>query len=333
MSLRIAGAVAVALACAVGALPAQAQVGSGADPVIAARTLGYQGIEAYQAGKYLLADDKLGRAYQLLPVPSLGLWSARTLVKLNLLVAASRRYEEVVGSTLASGDPSVQQQAKREAEQELTALRPQIPSVQVRLEGAVAEEVAVTINGVRVESGVLGAAIPVDPGERIFEGQRGQQLVRVRLQVLPQQRGTVLLDFREPSSEALSPATPQLGLGSADSAHAVSREPGGASDTAWRTTGWVALGVGGSAVLLSGVAGLIAWSKQGDLDCSQHPCRSSNQDDVDSYNGLVRASTIGYLAGGLVAAGGVLLLWRYPESDLDVTVGVGPISATLAGSF
>jgi hypothetical protein len=333
VSRRITAAVAVALACAVGAPLAQAQVGSGADPVIAARTLGYQGIEAYQAGNYLLADDRLGRAYQLLPVPSLGLWSARTLVKLNFLVAASRRYAEVLGSRLASGDAAVQQQARREAEQELAALRPQIPSVQVRLEGAVAEDVAVTINGVRVESAALGAAIPVDPGERIIEGRRGQQLVRVRLQVLAQQRGAVLLDFREPPGGALSRAAPMLGLGSAGSAPTIASEAGHGSDTTWRTTGWIALGVGGSALLFSGVAGLIAWNKQSDLDCSRHPCRSSSPEDVDTYNALVRASTVGYLAGGVVAGAGVLLLWRYPAQDLDVTVGLGPTSATLGGRF
>ena len=52
-----------------GSALARAQEGTVAESVIAARTLGYAGIEAYQNGDYLLADEKLGRAYRVLPVP------------------------------------------------------------------------------------------------------------------------------------------------------------------------------------------------------------------------------------------------------------------------
>jgi hypothetical protein len=55
----------------------------------AARTLGYDGVKAYNAGDYAVADQKLEKAYRVLKVPSLGLWSARTLVKLGRLVEAS----------------------------------------------------------------------------------------------------------------------------------------------------------------------------------------------------------------------------------------------------
>ena len=45
----------------------------------AARGLGLSGVEAYQAGDYDVASNRLEKAYSLINVPSLGLWSARAL--------------------------------------------------------------------------------------------------------------------------------------------------------------------------------------------------------------------------------------------------------------
>ena len=321
-----------------GSALARAQEGTVAESVIAARTLGYAGIEAYQNGDYLLADEKLGRAYRVLPVPSLGLWSARALVKLNLLVAASQRYAEVTSSRLEAGDPAIQREARRDAERELAELLPQIPSVTLKLAGAAPDEVEVTINGVRIETKALATPILVDPGERRIEGKRGSQRVQLRLVLLPRQQGSALLDFR-PKADAAAAATiaagplPTLGLGSGDVAglHRAAAEDGGRRT--WRTVGWSAVAVGGSVLALSGVAGLIAWNQKGELDCSRHPCRSSDPDQVESYNGWVQASTIGYISGALIAGGGLVLLLRYPELDTDLTLGVGPGTARLTGHF
>lgn len=317
---------------------AHAQEGTVAESVIAARTLGYAGIEAYQSGDYLLADEKLGRAYRVLPVPSLGLWSARALVKLNLLVAASQRYAEVTSSRLEAGDPAIQRDAKRDAERELAALLPQIPSVTLRLEGAAPDDVEVTINGVRIESKALAAPILVDPGERLIEGKRGAQRVQLRLAVAAQQHASALLDFRSKADTtgasigAAAAPPPTLGLSAADTVALHTAETDEARST-WRTLGWSAVAVGGSVLAFSGIAGLIAWNKKGDLDCSRHPCRSSDPATVDSYNAWVHASTIGYISGGLIAGAGVVLLLRYPARDTDLTVGVGPGTANVTGHF
>src|SRR5690606_14260666 len=84
----------------------------------AARKLGTSGVEAYQAGDYQGASEKLERAYATLKVPTLGLWSARALIKLNRWVEAAERLLAVTRLD-ASGDVQVQQAARAEAEQEL----------------------------------------------------------------------------------------------------------------------------------------------------------------------------------------------------------------------
>lgn len=106
-----------------------------------ARRMATAGVEAYQRDDYATAVDKLARAYQVLPVPSIGLWLARALAKQGLLVEAAERYLEVSRLPTTTGDTAVQASAQNEAVTELQALTPRIPSVVVHVEGAKANEV------------------------------------------------------------------------------------------------------------------------------------------------------------------------------------------------
>jgi len=54
---------------------------------------------------YNLASSRLEKAYVLLNVPSLGLWSARALAKRSLLVEAANRYYEVTSLQLRKVTP------------------------------------------------------------------------------------------------------------------------------------------------------------------------------------------------------------------------------------
>src|SRR5688572_21923146 len=112
---------ALLLSTALAAAPARAQSDEDASQ-IAARTLGYAGVEAYNQGDYASASDKLENAYRLFPVPSLGLWSARALIKRDLLLEAAARFAEVGGLPIEVGDAPVQERAKADAEREQAEL-------------------------------------------------------------------------------------------------------------------------------------------------------------------------------------------------------------------
>src|SRR3954451_17395062 len=94
-----------------------------------ARKIGYAGVEAFQAGDFATARDRLETAYQLLQVPSLGLWSARALAKLGKLVEADARYAQVIGLPTSVGDEAIQEQARQDARNERAALARRIPSI------------------------------------------------------------------------------------------------------------------------------------------------------------------------------------------------------------
>lgn len=331
MNLRTAwGGAALALALVVGTARAGAQAPSGVEPRLAARTLGYEGIAAYQAGDYALAERKLNHAYRLLPVPSLGLWSARALVKLQRLVEASARYSEVTRSMLLAGDADVQRQAKSDAERELAALLPRIPTLELRLEGARWDEVSVWVDGIERSNVAREQAMPVNPGERLVQAKWGAQQVAQRVTAVESQRRAVVLRF-SPARPAAAPAS--LGADGPALAGAAPQLPEQDGGDPWRTVGWVGVGVGGSALLLSGVAGLVAWSKLEDFDCSGGPCTSSDRDAVDGYNSLVTAATVGYVAGGVIAGAGALLLLREHLWGSDVELGVGALAVTVSGRF
>src|SRR6476660_9249793 len=128
-----------------------------------ARKIGYAGVEAYQAGDFATAHDRLETAYQMLRVPSLGLWSARALAKLGKMVEAEARYLEVIRLPTSVGDEAIQEQARQDARNEGAELARRIPSVLVRVDGAPAGEVAVTIDGAPLASSV-GENQLVNPG-------------------------------------------------------------------------------------------------------------------------------------------------------------------------
>jgi len=61
-----------------------------------ARQLATDASSEYRAGRYKEAYDKFNRAFKLVGVPALGVWSARSLKRLNRFVEASERYRDVL---------------------------------------------------------------------------------------------------------------------------------------------------------------------------------------------------------------------------------------------
>ena len=297
--------------------PSVASAQSSADATrAAARSLGTTGVGAYQAGDYETAHDKLEKAYQILKAPSLGLWSARALVKVGKLVEAGERYTEVTRLSVASGDAAVQKQAQDDAQTELDALGPRIPGIIIQLEGADAASVSVSLDGQPVASALIGESRPVDPGQHHVEGTRGTEHVTSDVNVAIGEKVPAVLKFTattavvappassgaEPS--AVSPAPPP-DSGSAPVASATHQAP-------LKTVGWVGVGVGGVGIAIGAVAGVIALGKQTDIKnsdaCKAMHCLPSEASTVNSYNSMRTLSSVGFIAGGVLATTGVVLL-------------------------
>ena len=292
------------------ASPVRAQAGDEASRA-EARKIGYAGVEAYQAGDFATARERLETAYQMLRVPSLGLWSARALTKLGKLVEAEARYLEVIRLPTSVGDEAIQEQARRDASNERTALARRVPSVLVRVEGASASEVAVTIDDAPLVGSALGENHLVNPGRHTVEGLRGTTRARVEVSVAEGEQREAVLRFAAAPAAAASPGGPDAGLG-------VQRPAVSTGSDSKRTVGWVTLGTGGAGLVIGAVSGFMAMSKKSDLDkagCGDGNCPASERGNVDSYNSLRVVSGVGLIAGVALAGVGAYLLLTGPVDD------------------
>ncbi len=305
--------------------------------------MGYAGIEAFRRGQFAAADEKLEAAFRVLPVPSLGVWSARAKVELGRLLEAAERYRETELLPLDTGDRTVQRKAQTEAIVERSALLRTMPAVSVRLEGAPAEQVIVTIGGRRLAAAELGEPVSVDPGDVVVEGAYGEQRRAQRMKLARADRRDVVLRF-----EGAGPPP----RGGADAAGAAATAATAAPEMAreappnvppeadrqgrsgWHTVGVVSAATGAGVLLASGVFGLLAarihagMEKDANGDCLE-PC-----DELDTYD-LHRDLSHLYLVGLPLALGGGVVWWASaaPSSGVSAAVELGPGGVTLRGRF
>lgn len=291
----------------------------------AARALGTAGVEAFQAGNYDAASDKLEKAYALMNAPSIGLWSARALAKRNLLVEAANRYFEVASLQVPQGDAAVQRQAQVDAQSELEQLRPQIPQLTVRVAGADPSDVALSIDGRAASSSILGKARLINPGTHQVQARAGSMQKSVSVDSALGKEASVTLDLSPVAQGKNPPATPPA-----------SGDTSSSPPSTRRTLGWIGVGVGGAGVALGSVMGGLALSKRSSLKsdgCTDTVCPTKKQSDVDHLNTLRAVSTVGFIAGGVLASAGVVLLLTAPSSEHPVSAILSGNSVTLTGSF
>jgi hypothetical protein len=292
----------------------------------AARMLGYSGIEAYQAGNYELASERLEQSFQLLHVPSLGLWSARALVKLGKLVEAHERYGTVAQLSSALGDAPVQQAAKSDALREGAELWPRIPRLTIEITGARPEDVVVTLDDVVLSRGRLALPLPVNPGQHRVTGRLGDVRAQVSVTLEEGQRERGVLVFHA-GEHTPPPSAPVTRLPASAS---VAAEP----SNGWTTAGWITLAVGAAGLTTGAVTYFVGKSKYDGLPAGCRdggPCSESAA--VDSYHTLRAVHTASTIGGAVLTGLGVTLLLVAQGSNEDVALQLGPGSAALAGRF
>jgi hypothetical protein len=313
----------------------------------AARKLGTSGVEAYQAGDYPSASEKLERAYAALKVPSLGLWSARALIKLNRWVEASERLVEVTRLDV-SGDIAVQKAARSDAESELAALSPRIPSVTVDLKGPAPGDVTVTIDARPLASTLVGASVPIDPGKHTFRAQLGAQQTEETASFNEAESKHVLLALRA-AEETAAPETAPAPLQRNEPAPATDSAPS-ASHTR-RNVGLVTAAVG---VVGLGAGTVFYFKAKGDNDDAKKICPTSDactSGDISRHGDLVDSvkteRLVAYLAwgiGGAALVTGAVLYFTTPEAPSGASsarrlqLGVAPLPrggyvGVLSGAF
>lgn len=311
----------------------------------AARNVAMEGINALQQGNATVASEKLEKAYRVLKVPSVALWSARALVKQGKLVDAAERYREASRLTFAGGDQSIQEQAQKDAAQELEELSSRIPSVRFVIEGGPVDEGSVTIDDVSVPSALLDEERPVNPGTHRISATRGGERFEESVSLNEGEKRRVIIKLDgSPSGSASGAGSAASAPTPAAAAAADASGPQPSPQRTQRTLAIVAFGAGGLGLAVGAGAGLMAIGNRNELErnpaCRGDECLKSVATDVESFRTLRTVSTIGFVAGGALAATGLVLWFTQPTSSQHggaspprLACRVSPGFVSLHGSF
>jgi hypothetical protein len=285
----------------------------------AARDLGRDGIKAYRRGDYAVATDELERAFAIMKVPTMGLWSARALEKTGRLVQASERYQQVM--RMPAGDEPTFEKAKEDAAAEHAALQPRIAGLVIVCENAEPTELTVTVDGTPVPVALLGVRRPANPGNAKVEARWREQVLAREVQLAEGQEERVVLHFEpEPPRVIREPIpkpepAPPVENEVPPSSPTIVRIP--EEGTTQRALGWLAMGIGGAGIGLGSISLWITLSYKSDLDknCENGTCPPSEAEDVGSYKVLHWFPVAGFVAGGVGIAAGIALLVTAPSAD------------------
>lgn len=342
MPIRRALTLASTLLFCVMSLPAAAEEDDAATRS-AGRKLATDGIALLQSGDAVDASQKLEKAYQLLQVPSVALWSGRALEARGLLVEASERYRAAARLTVLKGDHEVQAQGKKDAARELEKLLPRIPVLVIDIVHGSGEAPTVTLDGKTVPPALFGEEQPVNPGTHEIKVVAGghSTLRQVALKEGDKKRESIDVDGSPPTAAA-PPAVPPLAAISASTPATTDAASSGSSSR--KTLAYVALAAGGAGLVVGGVTGGLALGKHSSLadssNCRGDVCLASERDAVDSLATLRTVSSIGFIAGGVLATTGLVLLLTGKSENAGaathaprIALRLAPQGVSLAGAF
>lgn len=268
---------------------------------------------------YATAADRFSRAMAIVKAPTLLRDLARAQVGLGKLVDAHESYSQIIREGVAADAPAPWVKAVADAKEEIGPITPRLPWMTITVTGPAHPKV--TIDGAPIAEASLGVKRPADPGRHEIRAMANGYYTAKKTVTLKEGE-SVKIAFE------LEDAPP-------DAAPKDEEETGHVSvatvvDPPWRkpvTLG--ALALGGAGIVVGSVAGILTMTKRNQLatDCPDSRCTKKGQ--VDSYYTLGTVSTIGFVAGGVFAGAGVVLLLvkpqslvQQPESDKPTRTGL-----------
>jgi hypothetical protein len=299
-----------------------------------ARVLAEQGHEALDKKDYATAADRFGRARQMFPAPTLSLGLAQAQVGLGQWVAAQELLNRILREGAPPGSPPAWAKALVTARKELDALAPRIPSVIINVKGAPSSRV--TIDGVPLPSAGLGVNRVVDPGRHAIHAEAdGFTAADAAVTVAEGRVETVTLTLQPgPAAPHASPPVAPPPAAPLPATQSPPAQPPASGGSLAKTLGFVGIGVGGAGILMGAIAGGIAVVKHGSLAtaCPQSQC-IGQQSAIDSYQLTGTITTAGFVAGGVLAATGVVLVLTAPKARPAGEARIAPfVGAGFAGA-
>lgn len=302
----------------------------------AARELFAQAQKDEEGNRWAPALEKLMRVGSVKMTPGVRLHIAVCEDKLGQLASALADY--TAAESLAKAQKNAEVLAA--VADPLAKMKARVPMLTLSAPDDV-PGLEVTLDGKKLAAGVLGVALPVDPGPHNVEARAPNRKVLTRVATL-KEREAVTVELRlEPApvvkADEPKPAPPPIAH-APDVKPTIDTQPPPEEEPASRSKLAPILTTGGAVALLAVGIGAFAAAEgaQGDLRvaCAQSAaCPDDKRTTVRALDGLALGTWIG--AG--VLAGVSVALWitssgpATPASDARLLIG--PTGATLAGRF
>ncbi len=269
-------------------------------------TLGHEGKQAFEAGRYAAAEEAFAKADAHTHSPVFVLFLARSQRAQGKLLEAKKTYDRLSAEPLDDDTPEAWRAAVEEGRNDRATLAKAIPTLTVVVRGSG----VVTVNGVPN----TGQPLELDPGTHVVTGtpEAGGEVVEEKVALVQGEHREITIDL---TSAPKKPSTPPQRPPAA---------PKEESSSSLTVAGATLLGVGGLGHVLSIVSGLIALDRAADARAvcgTRGECAADVDGHFDASLTASYVSTTGLVAGSALAVvGTVLLLW--PSDDASIAVGL-----------
>jgi hypothetical protein len=323
-----------------------------ADEKNTARDFGIEGQKALDHGDARTAEDRFHRAVEIFdaakaPVPpTLLLGYARGAAKNNHVIAAAEAYNRIIRAGLPPGAPAPFVKALDDAKKEIDAVSARIARVTISVSGC--DHPTVTLDGAPVPSFVLGVKKPVDPGtHEVKATAQGCKDATASFTVADGKEATSALTLQKEAATATTttPTTTTPTTTTTTPTTTTAPPPGAETGSSGggsglKIAGFVTLAVGGAGLVVGAIAGGIAIGDHSTLvdnGCANGVCPPSQASELDSFRTMGTLSTIGFIAGGVLAAAGLVMVILAPSSSKKehawVAPVIGPTGVGMVGRF
>lgn len=287
------------------------------------------GRAAMKRGEFEKARAMFAESQRLDPAPG-------TLV--NLAVA-----EEKVGKlSLAWDHARAAMEGLPEADDRKTVARtlrdtlePRLARLTLRADKALPEGTKISVDDVELSVASLGVALPEDPGEhRVVIKSPGRKDLAVGVKLAEGGKETYTVQLGEISTEKVT-SKPEGGT-----AGAMGTDGGAGGETSpLRTVGFITGGVGIAGVAVGSVFGVLTIDKKNVTDdhC-KNGCDSTGSAAQSDGRTFGTVSTVSFIAGAVLLAGGVTLVLISPRAEKksawhEVRLCAAPNGVLLGGAF
>ena len=323
----------------------------------AARELAKDAAQAFQNGQYQVAVDKFNKADQLFHAPTLVLGLARAYASLGKYVEAKEAYNRVIIEKLPPNASDQFIQAVTDAKTEIAGVEAKIGWGTINVaspEHELPAGLQATLDDLELKPATFGVKRPMNPGQhQLVITAPGYKDVDRRFDSKPHGEVKIDVTLERVGGGAVVGNGTSTGTGTGTGTGTVTGTGAGtgnppAGDTGskgnvQRILGFTGIGVGGGLLVMGAVTGGLALSKHGQLKelCPTGDCAGVDgaQAKIDSYELMGTLSTVGFIAGGVLAVAGVVVLVTAPKAgagdkaSLPLELAVGPAGARATWRF